>query len=50
VLLVKTLERKFPAVQAEILKLHSYSVPAIFKIPVDSVEPRYFGWLRGEVR
>jgi periplasmic divalent cation tolerance protein len=49
VLLVKTLERQFSVVQAEIIKLHSYSVPAVLKIPVDAVEPRYFGWLKNEV-
>jgi len=49
VLLVKTLEEKFDAIEKEVCKLHSYDVPCIFAIPVVQVSTKYFQWLQGEL-
>jgi len=44
-LFIKTRRNFFPAVQQEILKLHSYDVPEIILLPVDDGFPPYLDWL-----
>ena len=49
VLLVKTLESKFPDIETEIRKLHSDKTPCIFAIPVSQVSEKYYTWLESEL-
>lgn len=49
-LLVKTLKDRYENVEREVKRLHSYSTPAIFAIPVVNVEQNYLNWLEGEVK
>lgn len=50
VLIVKTIEKNFEKIEAEIKKLHIYTVPSIFSIKVDKVHKEYLGWLEEEIR
>ncbi|MCL5957782.1 MAG: divalent-cation tolerance protein CutA [Chloroflexi bacterium] len=50
VLIAKTIDANFEKVKQAVLQLHSYSVPAIFSIPVGHVEEKYSKWLCGEVQ
>lgn len=49
-LLIKTLEEKYPAIEAFIKKNHSYSVPEILAVPADKVSDSYFEWVRDFVQ
>lgn len=49
VLIVKTVKEKFKAIEKEVTKIHSYSVPCIFSIKVDQVNKPYLEWLTGEI-
>lgn len=49
VLLLKTTEDKWSAIESEIYKLHSYDTPCIFSIPVTHVGQKYYDWLVGEL-
>lgn len=48
-LIIKTHKDLFPALEARIRELHSYSVPEIIALPVLAGSPGYLGWLRGQV-
>lgn len=48
-LLCKTLESKWKAVEREVRKLHSYTTPAILAIPVKYITKKYHSWLLGEL-
>lgn len=50
ILLVKTLEVKFDAIEIEIERLHSDSVPCIFALPVTRVSKKYLAWLNEEIK
>lgn len=50
ILLVKTLKQKFPAVEREVKRLHSYRVPMIAEIPILRVHGRYLEWLKREIK
>lgn len=50
VLIVKTLENKFKAIEKEVKKVHSYQVPCIFSIKVDKAHKPYLDWLKNEVK
>lgn len=50
VLLVKTEDNKFKAVEKEVCKLHSYDVPFIGAIKLEKVHQPYLSWLRGELK
>lgn len=50
VLLIKTLENKFSAIEREVKKLHSYTVPCVLGIPVKRVHKPYLKWLSGELQ
>jgi periplasmic divalent cation tolerance protein len=47
-LLIKTRKRLFDAVKESILKMHSYEVPEIIKLPVDMGYEKYLGWIKKE--
>lgn len=50
VLIIKTLDSKYQAIENEIRKIHTYEVPCIFSIPVKSVSKKYFNWIKGELK
>lgn len=50
VLVVKTIEDKYKAVEKEVHKLHSYETPCVFAIPVKHVAQKYYKWLKGELK
>ena len=49
VLLLKTLERNFAAVEKLIKKMSTYECPCIFAYAVTNVSKEYYGWIKGEV-
>ena len=49
VLLCKTIEKHYEAIEKEILKLHTYSNPAIFALPITHMSKKYADWLMGEL-
>jgi periplasmic divalent cation tolerance protein len=46
VLLIKTRRDRFPALARRIQELHSYAVPQIIALPIDSGAPAYMDWVR----
>jgi periplasmic divalent cation tolerance protein len=48
VMIIKTRASLAGAVEAAVRKLHSYDVPAILVVPLESVERNYLGWLLAE--
>jgi periplasmic divalent cation tolerance protein len=44
-LLIKTVEKQLPALEAEIKRLHSYDVPEILALPVLWGSADYLKWL-----
>jgi len=48
VMLIKTRASLADAVSAAVKELHSYSVPAILVLPLESVESGYLRWLMTE--
>jgi periplasmic divalent cation tolerance protein len=49
VLIAKTIESKYEALEVEVIKVHSYDTPCIFAIPVKHVTKKYYDWLVGEM-
>ena len=49
VLIVKTTNSNFEKVKNEVEKIHSYDIPCIVKIPVDS-NKKFFDWVKKEVK
>jgi periplasmic divalent cation tolerance protein len=49
-LVVKTSRKRFPALQKEVQRLHSYDVPEIIALPIVSGERRYLAWISESVR
>ncbi len=50
ILLIKTIKDKYPQINEEIHKIHSYEVPCIFSIKVDEVDSKYLSWLKNQVK
>ena len=50
ILLCKTLESKWNALEKHVLKLHSYSNPMIYAIPISCVTKKYYDWLTSELK
>ena len=50
VLLVKSLESKYQEIEDEIHKIHTYELPCVFAWKVDHVSPKYYEWIKGEVK
>jgi len=48
-LIIKTHKELFPALEARVRELHSYSVPEIIALPVIAGSADYLGWLRAQV-
>lgn len=44
-LIVKTLESEYPAVEATIQELHSYELPEILAFKVGKSEPNFLAWI-----
>ncbi len=49
VLIAKTVESKYQALEEEVTKLHTYDNPCILAIPVSHVRKEYYDWLIGEL-
>lgn len=49
VLIAKTLEHKYQALEDEVHKIHTYEVPCVFSIPVTYVAKKYYDWIKGEL-
>lgn len=49
ILLVKTTEKHYSAIEKEVLKLHTYKNPAIFALPITHISKTYAAWLMGEI-
>ena len=50
VMIIKTLKRKYEALEREIYKVHTYEVPCVIAIPTYKVNKDYFEWIKGEVK
>jgi len=50
VLLCKTIEKHYEAIEKEVLKIHSYDNPAIFALPILHMSKNYADWLTGELK
>ena len=50
VMIIKTRASLAPAVETAVKELHSYTVPAILVLPLESVEDNYLGWLMAETK
>lgn len=48
-LLCKTLESKWVAIEKEVLAIHSYDTPELYALPVSSVSQKYLKWLTDEM-
>jgi periplasmic divalent cation tolerance protein len=48
-LIVKTLNSKFPEIEREVVKLHSYETPEIVAIPLSAGSGPYLEWLKASV-
>jgi periplasmic divalent cation tolerance protein len=46
-LLIKTLEEKYDALEKFILANHEYEVPEISAVKAERVSDRYLGWIKG---
>ena len=44
-LIIKSLESRFPALSARILERHPYELPEILAVPVSHGHPPYLNWL-----
>ncbi len=49
ILLIKSLENKWPQLEKEIQKLHTYENPEIIALPITHVSPNYLNWLQKEL-
>jgi periplasmic divalent cation tolerance protein len=49
ILIAKTIESKYQALEEEVKQLHSYDNPCILAIPVVHVRKDYYDWLIGEL-
>jgi periplasmic divalent cation tolerance protein len=49
VLIAKTVEAKYKALEAEVEKIHSFDTPCIIAIPTAHISQNYEQWLKGEL-
>ncbi len=47
-ILFKTKTEKYPALEAKILKLHSYDTPEIIRVPIEGGFAKYLSWIETE--
>ncbi len=50
VLLCHTLESKYKEIEKEVLRIHSYTNPALYAIPLSLVSKKYYNWLVDELQ
>jgi len=50
VMIIKTRASLAEAVRGAVKEMHSYTMPAILVIPLDSVDPDYHAWIEAETR
>ena len=50
ILLIKTLEEKYLAIETEVHKIHLSKVPCIFAIPVTHADKKYQKWIEEEIK
>lgn len=50
ILLCKTIDKNYAAIEKEVLKLHTYSNPAIFALPILHMSKKYADWLTSELK
>lgn len=50
VIMAKTTERRFPGVEKEVRRLHSYDVPEIIALPIIRGSAAYLDWIRDNVK
>lgn len=48
-ILIKTTRRKFPALEKEIRRLHSYDTPEVIAVPILAGSAPYLRWLAASV-
>jgi len=48
-MILKSAREHFPALRAEVEKLHSYSVPEVIALPIIDGAPNYLNWWSGEL-
>lgn len=46
VLIIKTAESRYEALEARVKELHSYDTPCIVALAIDKAEPAYGRWIR----
>ena len=49
-LLIKSTETQFPAIQATIRELHSYEVPELISLKIEAGAESYLDWIAASVR
>jgi len=49
-LIIKSSRRRFPALEREIKRLHSYDVPEIIELPIAEGSRAYLAWISDSVR
>lgn len=49
-LIIKTTEQRFPALQQAVTSLHPYEVPEILALRVERALPRYHQWVQQSLR
>jgi len=47
-MLIKTTQERYPAVEESIFRLHPYEVPEIIALPIVSGLPAYLSWIEAE--
>lgn len=50
ILLCKTIDKHYQAIEKEVLKLHTYTNPAIFALPITRMSKTYASWLTSELK
>ena len=50
VLIAKTIEYNYKALEDEVLKVHSYDTPCVIALPTAHVNQKYYDWLVGELK
>jgi len=50
VLLLKTTDNNYPAIEKWVKKWHSYQVPCIFSLKPGKIEKQYQNWLKKEIQ
>jgi periplasmic divalent cation tolerance protein len=48
-IILKTSRKRFPAIEREVRRLHSYDVPEIIALPIDRGSRNYLNWISQSV-